>query len=343
MLMMCGWICRQVLERQRRRHNTWPPCKKRQQSKLEKSILREAIFGHDGPDKMGMSMADKMSTSALDGVNIELADRVSLRPLDRVRLINDLYEHIDEDKRLERSRQGQLEFFITMNYINRFLHKGDRVLEIGAGTGRYSRALAQEGFHVFALELVKHNLSVLKEHAKDLVNLEACQGDALDLSRYADNMFDVTLLFGPLYHLYDRTDQHKALDEAIRVTKTGGIILVSFLSAHAIICTNYLYDAMPTVQGLNLNFDAHYNVRHFKEQLFTGFDVCEFEGLFTEKETKHITTIAVDGVLEIAERRADFSMTDEDFKAFADYHLQLCEKREMLGYSSHLLYICQKN
>lgn len=47
-------------------------------------------------------------------------------------------------------------------------------------------------------------------------------------------------------------------------------------------------------------------------------------------------------VLEIAERREDFSMTDEDFKAFADYQLHICEKREMLGSSSHLLYICKK-
>ena len=47
-------------------------------------------------------------------------------------------------------------------------------------------------------------------------------------------------------------------------------------------------------------------------------------------------------VLEIAERRPDFSMTDEDFAAFADYQLHICEKREMLGNSSHLLYICRK-
>ncbi len=47
-------------------------------------------------------------------------------------------------------------------------------------------------------------------------------------------------------------------------------------------------------------------------------------------------------ILEIAEAKPDFSMTDEDFKAFADYQLHICEKREMLGNSSHLLYICRK-
>ena len=35
-------------------------------------------------------------------------------------------------------------------------------------------------------------------------------------------------------------------------------------------------------------------------------------------------------------------MSDEEFAAFAAYHLATCEKRELLGCSSHLLYICQK-
>ena len=137
------------------------------------------------------------------------------------------------------------------------------------------------------------------------------EGDALDLSRFDDDSFDVTLSFGPMYHLYEPEDHHKALDEAIRVTKSGGIILIAFLSAHAIICTNYLYDWMPTTQGLKENFDSNYKVRHFKEQLFTGFDIVEFEELFSDKPVDHLTTVAADNVLEIAEKRADFSMTDE--------------------------------
>ena len=64
--------------------------------------------------------------------------------------------------------------------------------------------------------------------------------------------------------------------------------------------------------------------------------------LFKNKPVDHVTTAAVDNVLEIAEHRPDFRMSDEDFKAFADYQLHICEKREMLGNSSHLLYICQK-
>ncbi len=262
--------------------------------------------------------------------------------MDRTEIIKSFYESIDEDKRLEIKRQGQLEHFVTMNYIHKFAKEGDRILEIGAGTGRYSIALAKEGFHVSAIELVEKNLQELKEKSKGVANVEAFQGDALDLGRFGDDSFDITLSFGPMYHLYDSKDQHKALDEAIRVTKPGGVILVAFLSAHAIICTNYLYDFLPTTAGIKENFNKDYKVRHFKEQLFTGFDVCEFEELFESKPVDHITTVAVDNVLEIAEARPDFSMTDEDFRAFADYQMHICEKREMLGSSSHLLYVGRK-
>ena len=265
-----------------------------------------------------------------------------IKQMNRTEIINEFYNSISEDARLEKSRQGQLEYYVTMSYIHKFLKQGDRVLEIGAGTGRYSIALAKEGYRVSSIELVESNLNELKKNAQGLDNIEAYQGDALDLGRFADEEFDVTLSFGPMYHLYEAEDQHKALDEAIRVTKTGGTILVAFLSAHAIICTNYMYDWMPTIQGLKENFDSDYKVRHFKEQLFTGFDIVEFEELFKNKEVDHITTIAVDNVLEVAEKRADFSMTDEEFEAFADYQLHICEKREMLGNSSHLLYICKK-
>ena len=261
---------------------------------------------------------------------------------ERIEMLNEFYGQIDEDARLNKTRQGQLEYFITMNFIHRFLNEGNKVLEIGAGTGRYSIALAKEGYKVSAVELVDKNLVELKRNSEGLDNINAYQGDALNLDRFEDDTFDVTLVFGPMYHLYDDRDQHKAIDEAIRVTREGGVLLFAFLSAHAIICTNYLYDYMPVTYGINENFDENYNTKHFKEQLFTGFDIVEFEELFKDKNVEYITTVACDNVLEIAERRYDFRMSDDDFRVFANYQLHICEKREMLGSSSHLLYICRK-
>lgn len=258
----------------------------------------------------------------------------------RIEIVSTFYGGIDEDARLIGSRHGQLEYATAMHYIRKYADDGSKILEIGAGTGRYSIALAKAGHDVTAVELVESNLSVLQHNGAELDNLHAYQGDALNLSRFPDSSFDVTLLFGPMYHLYDASDVHTALDEAIRVTRPGGVILTAFLSVYAILFDNYLNGHL--LAGLAENFDSKGRVLHFEEQLFTGYDVAEFEALFADKAVRHITTAAADTVLELAEDRRDFAMSDEEFAAFTSYHLATCEKRELLGCSSHLLYICQK-
>ena len=250
------------------------------------------------------------------------------------------YAQSDEDGRLKRSRHGQLEYATTMAYIHRYADKQSKVLEVGAGTGRYSVALAKEGMKVTAVELVESNLAVLRENSRGIENLESYQGDATDLGRFPDDSFDVTLFFGPMYHLYEPDEVNRAIDEAIRVTKPGGVILFAFISVYAIMYANYLSGNWAA--GQEENFTDDYRVRHFKEQLFTGYDVIEFERLFDKKPVEWITTAGTDGLLEPIEERADFSIRDEDFDAFAAWYLAFAEKRELLGMTNHLLYICRR-
>ena len=95
----------------------------------------------------------------------------------RMEILSGFYDRVDEDSRLRRSRQGQLEYAVTMNYIHRYAAKGARVLELGAGTGRYSVALANEGFRVTAVELVESNFSRLQENGKGIDMWLRSQGD----------------------------------------------------------------------------------------------------------------------------------------------------------------------
>ena len=258
----------------------------------------------------------------------------------RKEIISGFYGKADEDSRLKRSRHGQLEYATTMAYIHRYANSRSRVLEVGAGTGRYSIALAKEGMSVTAVELVESNLAVLRENSREIKNLASFQGDAINLHRFADSSFDVTLIFGPMYHLYEPAEVNSAIDEAIRVTKPGGVILFAFLSVYAIMYANYLQGNWAA--GQEENFTADYRIRHFKEQLFTGYDVTEFEQLFEGKPVQWITTAGTDGLLESIEDREDFSIPDDDFDAFAAWYLHFAEKRELLGNTNHLLYICRK-
>ena len=258
----------------------------------------------------------------------------------REEIVRGFYEQSDEDGRLMRTRHGQLEFRTTMSYIHKFAEPGSKVLEIGAGTGRYSVALAKEGMDVSSLELIESNLAIFRENGRGLDNLKAYQGDATDLSRFADDSFDLTLSLGPMYHLYEPEEISKGIDEAVRVTKPGGVMMFAFISVFAIMYANYLYGNWAF--GQKENFTEDYKVKHFKEQLFTGYDVIEFEELFKDKPVDWITTAGTDGLLEPVEARQDFCIKDEDFDAFCEWYLAVAEKRELLGNTNHLLYICRK-
>lgn len=256
-------------------------------------------------------------------------------------IVSGFYDHVgNEDTRLKRTRHGQLEYLTTMSFIHRYADAKSRVLEVGAGTGRYSIALAKEGMDVTAVELVAGNLAVLQENGRGLPNLMSFQGDATDLGRFEDGSFDVTLVLGPMYHLYEPDEVDRAIDEAIRVTRPGGVIFFAFLSVYGIMYANYFQGNWAF--GQEENFTEDLRIRHFKEQLFTGYDVTEFEHLFDHKPVEWITTAGVDGILESIEDRADFSIRDEDFETFAAWYLAIAEKRELLGNTNHLLYICRK-
>lgn len=258
----------------------------------------------------------------------------------RVEILNQIYENGKEENRLDRSRNGQLEYITTMRCIHRFAKETDKILEIGAGTGRYSIALAKEGYSVTAVELVQQNLEILQKNSVGIENLSSFQADALDLSQFAEESFDMTLVFGPMYHLYKKEDVQKAIEEAIRVTKKDGVILFAFLSVYAIMFNDYMNEYLK--DGLCANFTEDYKVKHFEEQVFTGYDIVEFEQLFEGKQVTHMSTVAADTALETVGMRKDFAISDEGFEAFVKYHLATCEKRELLGCSSHLLYICRK-
>ena len=130
------------------------------------------------------------------------------RNLDNI--LNAFYkEGYIEDDRLTRDKMHYIEFITTTSYIDKYLKSGDKILEVGAGTGAYSLYYANKGYQVDAIELVQANVNTMKTKITDTMNINAIQGNALDLSRYADESFDIVLLFGPLYHLKNDADKQR--------------------------------------------------------------------------------------------------------------------------------------
>ena len=77
-------------------------------------------------------------------------------------ILENYYNNYDEEARLVRDKTHTIEFITTTKFADKYLKNGDRILEIGAGTGRYTIHYAKKGFKVDAVELIKKNLDILK-------------------------------------------------------------------------------------------------------------------------------------------------------------------------------------
>jgi SAM-dependent methyltransferase len=109
--------------------------------------------------------------------------------------------------------------------LERYVRPGDRVLDAGAGPGRFSLELLRLGAHVTALDISPGQLELLRARVPDV---ETVVGDITDLSRFPDDSFDTTVCFGgPISYVVDHAD--RAVAELARVTKPGGHVLVSVM------------------------------------------------------------------------------------------------------------------
>lgn len=252
--------------------------------------------------------------------------------------LEEYYNKFNEEKRLD-SRHGRVEYVISMHYIHDCLdelaegrsREEIRILDIGAGTGRYSVPLAQEGYDVSAVELVKHNLGRLKKKGS---NVKAYQGNALNLKRFDDSGFDLTLLFGPMYHLHSREDKLTALREAKRVTKKGGRILVAYIMNEFSVIT-YAFKERHILESLREGMlDESYHCTEKANPLYSMVRLEDIESLNAEAGLHRYRIVAADGAANYMRPFLN-ALTEEEFEEFIRYHLATCERMDLMGASGH--------
>lgn len=254
--------------------------------------------------------------------------------------IEKYYNKFNEDKRLLR-RHGNVEYVTSMKYIHDYLdeEKQSRIIDIGAGTGRYSVALANEGYDVTAVELVKYNLGILKSKG---ANVKAYQGNALKMSRFEDESFDMALLFGPMYHLCRFEDKVKALKEAVRVTKTGGVILVAYVMNEYSIIT-YGFKENQILKAIEEGkVTSDFRVNPSQEDLYDYVRLEEINALnHAVANVERIKIISADGPADYL-RPVLNKMDEETYHRFIEYHLATCERMELIGAAAHTVDILKK-
>jgi ubiquinone/menaquinone biosynthesis C-methylase UbiE len=260
--------------------------------------------------------------------------------------LEEYYNKFNEEKRLN-SRHGQVEYRISMKYIHEYLDKAEvkngskqavKILDIGAGTGRYSVALAGEGYDVTAVELVKYNLGILKKKSS---SVKAFWGNALNLKKFESNCYDVTLLFGPMYHLFSFEDKAKALSEAKRVTKPDGVILVAYcMNEYGVI--TYGFKEKHVLECMeNGRFTESFKTISDKSELYDYMRIEDIDALNQSQNLERIKIISPDGPANYIRPFLN-QLGEEEFEAFVNYQMATCERMDLIGAGAHTVDILRK-
>ena len=199
-------------------------------------------------------------------------------------------------------------------------------------------ALAEEGYDVSAVELVKHNLGLLK--AKNS-SVKAYQGNALKLRRFENDTFDVTLLFGPMYHLFTKEDKVRALCEAKRVTKPGGIIFVAYVMNEYSILTYGFKQKHIAECVRDGRISEEFQCMSAPSDLYGYVRIEQIDALNQEAGLERIKIITPDGPANYM-RQVLNSLTEEEFELFIQYHLSTCERQDLIGAAAHTVDILRK-
>jgi SAM-dependent methyltransferase len=127
---------------------------------------------------------------------------------------------------------GRLELLRTQEILRRNLPAPPaEILDVGGATGVHAEWLAADGYRVHIVDLAPRHIDKARADLGPL-GVTAELGDARNLAA-ADSSFDVALLLGPLYHLVERADRVRALREARRVVRPGGIVAVAAINRFA--------------------------------------------------------------------------------------------------------------
>lgn len=252
----------------------------------------------------------------------------------------DFYNKYDEEGRLLR-KSRMPEYLNTMKYIEKYLSPNAKIIEIGAGTGRYSIALAEMGYDVTSVELVPHNIEIMKKKVKPHHNIKIYEGNACDLSAFKSDTYDIVLLLGPMYHLFTDEDKHRALSEAIRIAKTNGIIYASYCnndtSMYKFFYTNRVLKYLE--KGL---IKEDYHTVSSPEEIFELYRKSDIDELMKKHNVTRLHFVGVDMLSYLYDDTFD-NLSDREFEEYMKFLSNLCEREDCVGLSIHMLDVFKKN
>lgn len=254
--------------------------------------------------------------------------------------IKEYYNHYDEDGRLLKKNRRP-EYLLTMEYIEKYLFDGAKILEIGAGTGRYAVTLADKGYDVTAVELVPHNIEIMKKKVKPEHRITIYEGNAVNLYFLDNETYDIVLLLGPMYHLFTDEDKHSALSEAIRVAKTGGVIYAAYCNNET--CMYKMFYERRILGLLKKGMITEdYHAISSPNEIFELYRKPEIDEMMKRYNVTRLHFVGVDMLSYVVNNKLN-RLNKKEFAEYMKFLHSICERDDLTGFSIHMLDIFRKD
>ena len=262
--------------------------------------------------------------------------------------IRDYYDELGDSEwdRLGETPRGRVSLEIHRRFLARFIRPQSRVLEIGAGPGRFTSQLAALGTSVTVTDISSVQLDLNRLHVSGTPAEQAVESrellDVCDTSGLPDDSFDAVVAFGgPLSYAFEHTDQ--ALAGLFRVTKPGGLVLASVMS----LLGSWRYFLRGVIEGTQRVGEAanelvlttgdlrHFGGKHFC-QMFRSSDI---EVLVRRCGGSLVATSASNWAsLADEELVSNLEEDDDRWASFLDHEAAACVEPGAVDGGTHILF-----
>ncbi|WP_438432049.1 class I SAM-dependent methyltransferase [Gorillibacterium sp. sgz500922] len=255
----------------------------------------------------------------------------------------DYYDTYDEESRLVKDNYHYTEFSTTVRWLEPYLTSPKAVLEVGAGTGRYSCWLAERGHGVTALDVTPKHVDRLREKAanRGLTELKPVLGDARDLSAWAEGTFDAVLCLGPLYHLADEEDRRSCIAECLRVLRPGGILAVGYVNRAGVYLNKLLRNPDILLMHPPAEIFSQAGPGAIPDGCFVHSSPGEMETFMASFGIRKLGHAAADGIAPLLHGVVN-DLEGDLLEGWLDYQFTVSDDPYQLGTSLHNLFLAAK-
>ncbi len=255
-----------------------------------------------------------------------------------------------EWRRLKQNPYHQIEFFVTMHFLTKYLPEKGLILDAGGGPGGYTIELAKLGYDVTLLDLAPEMLKMaerkisragVKKSVKQIV-----EGSIEDLSMFTDETFDSVLCLGaPLCHILNPQRREKAVKELLRVAKKEAPIFASVISRLGLLKT-LLIEFQHEIHYAKHHLEVGNYVPGVHGEGFTAahwFQPEELRHLFEAQGLKVFEMAGLEGLSSHHEKETNMLHKDEEkWKIWMEIILKTCTRPAVIGSSEHFLLVGKK-